>query len=75
MNEELTQQIRLERKLLRTLLILKKEDFPPDRRAHYEEARRLATRNGDLSIERLQSLTDEEVEELVSVAWGVLGLG
>ncbi|HYU31135.1 MAG TPA: hypothetical protein VEW48_03150 [Thermoanaerobaculia bacterium] len=75
MGKELTQQVRLERMLLRVLLILKKENFPADLRARYEEARSLATRNGKLSIESLQTLTDEEVDELVGVVWDVLGLG
>lgn len=44
-------------------------------RARYEEARSLATRNGELSIESLQTLTDEEIDELVSVVWDRLGLG
>jgi hypothetical protein len=74
MEKELTQQVRLERMLLRALLILRKEDFPADLRSRYELARSIATRNGELSIESFQTLADEEVEELVSVVWDVLGL-
>jgi hypothetical protein len=75
MDEEGKPQVKLERMLLRTLLILKKEDFPPDLHSRYEQAHSLATRNGELSIKSLQTLSDEEVEELVSVVWDVLGMG
>jgi hypothetical protein len=59
--------------LLRTLLMLKKEDYPPQLHARLAEARSIATSNG-VSIESLDSLTDEEVEELVSIVSDVLGL-
>jgi hypothetical protein len=75
MSENATPQVRLDRMLLRTLLSLKKEDFPFVLRPRYEQALSIASRNGELSLESLQTLTDEEAEKLVSVVWDVLGLG
>jgi hypothetical protein len=75
MGENATPQVRLDRVLLRIFLSLKKEDFPAELRSRYEQALGIATRNGELSLESLQTLTDEGAEKLVSVAWDVLGLG
>jgi hypothetical protein len=73
-DEEIEQQVKVERMLLRALLSLKRESFPVDQQELYAQARRLATRNGEVSIEDIDSLSDEDVEELVSVVGDVLGL-
>lgn len=67
------ERVRLERVLLWALTSLKKEELPPALQARHGQIRSLVSRNGKLTSDGIQSLTDDEVEDLWSVVEDLLG--